>query len=75
MWNKKNPLLVLCGDRKIPRVGTGRNEIALSHLGKNNGNPDLACKKKRIHHLFDDPLLGITFCHHLISPVMSKGDP
>ena len=28
----------------FPRVST------VSHMGKNNGNPDLVCKKKRILH-------------------------
>ena len=34
-------------------------ELDISHMGKNNGNPDLVCKNRKI----------------LQSRVMSKGDP
>ena len=29
----------------FPQAGTGIREIELSHMGKNNGNPDMLCAK------------------------------
>ena len=42
-------------------------EIEISHMGKNNGNPDLVCDKKR-------SVWRITVWHHKACRVLTNGD-